>query len=121
GAHADKAQSSGTSQSANDAKIQQLEQDMQDLSAQVQDLKRSSSDQYADLQAQQQKNAGGKFSIKNGRPTFTDGDFTFAIRSLIQYDTAYYGQGQLPSGKDFSSGNNFRRARLGFDGAYGDW
>ncbi|HTT97887.1 MAG TPA: hypothetical protein VMF58_07535, partial [Rhizomicrobium sp.] len=43
-AYADKAQSNGTSssQSANDAKIQQLEQDIQDLNAQVQDLKRSS-------------------------------------------------------------------------------
>ena len=121
-AQADKAQSSGTSaQGANDAKIQQLEQDIQDLNAQVQDLKRSSSDQYADLQAQQKNAGGAKFSIKNGRPTFTDGDFTFALRALVQFDSAYYGQGKLPAGKDLSSGNNFRRARFGFDGTWSDW
>ncbi len=121
-AQAQKAPSSGSpTQAASDAKIQQLEQDIQDLNAQVQDLKRSSADQYADLEAQQQKSTGGKFSIKNGRPTFTDGDFTFALRSLVQFDSAYYGQGKLPIGKDFSSGNDFRRARFGFDGSYSDW
>jgi phosphate-selective porin OprO/OprP len=120
-AHADRAQSSGTSQSANDAKIQQLEQDIQDLDAQVKDLKRSTADQYSDIQSQQQKGVSAKFSIKNGRPTFTDGDFTFALRALVQYDSAYYGQGQLPAGKDLSSGNDFRRARFGFDGGYGGW
>ncbi len=41
-AHAQRGTSSGTSaQGADDAKIRQLEQDIQDLSAQVQDLKRS--------------------------------------------------------------------------------
>lgn len=120
-AHADKAQSSGTSvQSANDARIQQLEQDIQDLNAQVQDLKRSSSDQYADIQKAQ--SSGAKFSLKNGRPTFTDGDFSFSLRALVQYDTAYYAQGKVPSGTDFSSGSNFRRARFGFEGtAFTDW
>ncbi len=113
---------SGTasSPSASDEKIQQLEQDIQDLSAQVQDLKRSSADQYTDIQNQQAK--GVKVSIKNGRPTISDGDFSLSLRSLVQFDTAYYGQGQLPTGIDFSSGNNFRRARFGFDGtAFGDW
>ncbi len=122
-AQADRATSSGTSAqgAANDAKIQQLEQDIQDLNAQVQDLKRSSSDQYADVQAAQSAK-GVKVSIKNGRPTISDGDFSLSLRSLVQFDTAYYGQGQLPTGIDFSSGNNFRRARFGFDGtALGDW
>jgi phosphate-selective porin OprO/OprP len=116
-----RADSSGTSaQSASDAKIQQLEQDIQDLNAQVQDLKRSTADQYTDVQNQQAK--GAKFTIKNGRPTFTDGDFTFALRSLVQYDSAYYGEGKLPAGTDFSSGNTFRRARFGFEGtAFSDW
>lgn len=121
-AQAEKAQSSGTSSqgAANDAKIQQLEQDIQDLNAQVQDLKRSSSDQYADIQKAQ--SSGAKFSMKNGRPTFTDGDFSLSLRALVQYDTAYYAQGKVPSGTDFSSGSNFRRARFGFEGtAFTDW
>jgi phosphate-selective porin OprO/OprP len=107
-------------QEANDAKLQQLQQDIQDLNAQVQDLKRSTADQYTDVQKQQ---AGGvKVTINNGRPTISGPDFTFALRSLVQYDSAYYGQGQLPAGIDFSSGNDFRRARFGFDGtAFGDW
>lgn len=121
-AQAERAPSSGTSaQGANDAKIQQLEQDIQDLNAQVQDLKRSTADQYTDVQNQQAK--GAKFSLKNGRPTFTDGDFTFSLRGLVQYDTAYYMQGKsIPSSTDFSSGSNFRRARFGFEGtAFTDW
>ena len=111
-------------QEANDAKVQQLEQDIQQLNAQVQDLKRSTADQYTDIQKQQAANQTGgvKVAINNGRPTISGPDFTFALRSLVQYDSAYYGQGQLPAGTDFSSGNNFRRARFGFDGtAFGDW
>jgi phosphate-selective porin OprO/OprP len=120
-AHAEHAQAGGTSgQGADDAKIQQLEQDIQDLQSQVQDLKRSTADQYTDVQNQQAK--GVKVAINNGRPTITGDDFTFSLRSLVQYDSAYYGQGQLPAGTDFSSGNNFRRARLGFEGtAFKDW
>jgi phosphate-selective porin OprO/OprP len=123
-AHAQRGSSSGTSaQGADDAKIQQLEQDIQDLSAQVQDLKRSTADQYSDVQKTQAAQGGGaKFSMKNGRPTFTDGDFSLSLRALVQFDTAYYGQGKVPAGTDFSSGSNFRRARFGFDGtAFTDW
>lgn len=120
-AQAQHAQSSATSaQGADDARIQKLEQDIQDLNAQMQDLKRSSADQYSDIQTQQAK--GAKFTIKNGRPTFTDGDFSLSLRALVQYDTAYYAQGKVPTGTDFSSGSNFRRARFGFEGtAFNDW
>lgn len=103
-------------------KIGQLEQDIQDLQAQVQDLKRSSADQHADIQSEQSK--GVKVSLANGRPTIAsaDGDFSFSLRSLVQFDSAYYGQGKLPAGTDFASGSNFRRARFGFDGtAIKDW
>jgi phosphate-selective porin OprO/OprP len=121
-AHAQHAQSGGATpaQGATDSKIEQLEQDIQDLQSQVQDLKRSTADQYTDVQNQQSK--GVKVTINNGRPTVTGDDFTFSLRSLVQYDSAYYGQGQLPAGTDFSSGNNFRRARFGFEGtAFKDW
>ncbi|HTO42308.1 MAG TPA: porin [Rhizomicrobium sp.] len=125
-----------------DAKVDALQQQVQQLNAELQtlkqqraeqadqidpsaaviDLKRSTAAQYAELQAQRAKDV--QISLKNGRPTFTtsDGDFSLAIRSLIQYDTAYYAQGQRPAGSDLSSGNNFRRARLGVNGTlFKDW
>lgn len=111
-------------QEANDAKIQQLEQDIQDLTTQVQDLKRSTADQYSDIQKQQAANQTGgvKLTINNGRPTIAGPDFALSLRALVQYDSAYYGQGKVPLGTDFASGNNFRRARFGFEGtAFKDW
>lgn len=96
-----------------------------DLQAQVEDLKRSTSAQYADVQAQQAK--APKATIDNGRLTVSsaDGKFTAAVRALGQYDTAYYSQSSraLKSGApDLSSGSNFRRAQLGIQGkVFGDW
>lgn len=132
--------------SSTDAKIEILQKEVQRLNAELQtlkqqrneqikqdadqvdpaaaiiDLKRSTSAQYADLQAQRAKDV--QLSLKNGRPTFTtsDGDFSLALRSLVQYDTAYYAQGKRPPGSDLSSGNNFRRARFGVNGTlFKDW
>ena len=108
------------------AKIDQLQQQIDDLNAEVADLKRSTSDQYADVaraQADQPK-PDVLVSLKNGRPSFksADGDFSLDIRALVQFDTAYYGQGKTPPGIDFSSGSNFRRARLGVQGTlFKDW
>jgi phosphate-selective porin OprO/OprP len=114
-------ESSGQSaQGASGDRIQQLEQDIQDLQAQVQDLKRSTADQYSDVQNQQAKAV--KVTIKNGRPAISSDDFSLSLRALVQYDSAYYGQGKVPAGTDFSSGNNFRRARFGFEGtAFDAW
>ncbi len=107
-------------QEANDAKVQQMEQEIQDLQGQVQDLKRSTADQYTDIQ--NQKASGIKVTLNNGRPTIAGPDFTFSLRSLVQFDTAYYGQSTIPGGIDFSSGGNFRRARFGFEGtAFDNW
>jgi phosphate-selective porin OprO/OprP len=129
-----------------DAKLDALQQQVQQLNAEIQDLKqqraadeaqkaeepdaqaaiadlkRSTSAQYADLQAQRANDV--QISLKNGRPTFTsgDGNFSVSLRTLVQYDTAYYGQGKSPANTDFSSGNNFRRARFGAGGTlFKDW
>ncbi len=91
---------------ADAAKIDQLEQDIQDLQSQVLDLKRSTADQYSDVQNQQAK--GVKVTINNGRPTISNDDFSLSLRALVQYDSAYYAEGKLPTGIDFDSGNNFR-------------
>ncbi len=117
GAHA----AAGTAQQS---KIDGLQQQIDDLSAQVADLKRGTSDQYADVVRKQGDKPDVTVSIKNGRPSFksADGDFSLDIRALVQFDSAYYADGKVPIGTDFSSGSNFRRARLGVQGTlFKDW
>jgi phosphate-selective porin OprO/OprP len=106
------------------SKIDALQQQIDGLNAQVADLKRSTSDQYADVVQKEGEKPDVRVSLKNGRPSFksASGDFSLDIRALVQFDTAYYGQGKNPSGVDFSSGSNFRRARLGVEGVlFSDW
>ncbi len=116
------------STAATDEKIKDLQDQIQGLSDQIVDLKRSTGDQYTDVQNQQASLV--KVSLANGRPTFSsaDGQFTAAIRTLVQFDWAYYAQGggakSLPAayGPDLSSGSNFRRVYLGLQGkVFGDW
>ena len=105
-------------------KIDALQQQIDDLNAQVADLKRSTADQYADVAQKQGDKPDVSVSLKNGRPSFksADGDFSLDIRALVQFDSAYYGNGKVPAGTDFSSGSNFRRARLGVQGTlFTDW
>jgi phosphate-selective porin OprO and OprP len=122
------ADSSAPAATDTSAKIRALESQIQDLSNQVQDLKRSTSAQYEDTRNQQ--DAAVKVSIANGRPSISsaDGQFTAAIRTLVQADWAYYSQSAsaalLPAayGPDLSSGANFRRVYLGVQGKlFGDW
>lgn len=93
------------------------------LETQVIDLKRAQNAAYTDVQTQ--RNADVKVTLANARPTFTtaDGAFALSLRSLLQYDTAYYSQdNRALSATDLSSGSNFRRARIGFQGkAFSDW
>ena len=111
-----------------DDRLKALEQELDAVNTQLADLKRSQSDQYGDLNHQ----LGGLVQVKldNGRPTFTtaDGDFSLAIRALVQLDWGYYSQSAtaaaLPAafGPDLSSGANFRRVYLGVQGkAFRDW
>src|SRR3984957_16648604 len=132
---------------ASDPRVGQLEQQLQDVerqlaeikanqalqaqndnSAAVVDLKRSTSDQYLDLN--RTVSALPRSSVDNGRLQITssDGRFSAALRALIQFDTGYYSQEHsanlLPAayGNDFSSGSNFRRVYLNLQGrVFGDW
>lgn len=113
---------------ATQERINALESQIQSLSDQVTDLKRSTGAQYADIKKDQA--AAAKLSIANGRPTITsaDGQFSAAIRALVQYDYGYYMQAAaaktLPAayGPDLSSGSNFRRLYFGLQGKlFGDW
>ncbi|HVP85330.1 MAG TPA: porin [Rhizomicrobium sp.] len=130
-----------------DAKIETLQQQVQQLNAELQelkrqqaaeqaqatdqvdvqaalaDLKRSTSAQYQDIQDQRANDV--QVSLKNGRPTLAtaDGNFSVSLRTLVQYDTGYYSQSTFPTANtDFSSGSNFRRARFGASGTlFKDW
>jgi phosphate-selective porin OprO/OprP len=129
---------------SSDPKIETLEQQLRDVEQQlaeikaqqaqsdntaaVVDLKRSTSDQYLDLN--KTVSALPRSSIDNGRlqVTSNDGRFSAALRTLIQFDTGYYMQEHsaslLPAayGNDFGSGSNFRRVYLNLQGrVFGDW
>ena len=60
------------------------------------------------------------FTLTNGRPTFqtASGNFSAALRSLVQVDGGYFMQGgnRPAASRDLNSGTNFRRARLGLSG-----
>ncbi|HVW75893.1 MAG TPA: porin [Rhizomicrobium sp.] len=93
-----------------------------DSSAAVADLKRSTSAHYVDIN--NRLDAQTRTSLDNGRLSFAsaDGNFTFALRSLVQFDYGYFGQGRNPASVDLNSGSNFRRAQFGFTGtAWKDW
>jgi phosphate-selective porin OprO and OprP len=97
-------------------------QTQNDSSAAVVDLKRSTSDQYKDLSDRLDnrpvvKLDDGRFSIAS-----RNGDFTLSLRSLVQFDYGYFGQGKNPASVDLNSGSNFRRAQIGLVGtAWRDW
>jgi phosphate-selective porin OprO/OprP len=138
------AQSVAKKAPASDPRINVLEQQLRDVQQQlaeikgtqsandysgaVTDLKRSTSDQYTDINSR--LDAQSKASVDNGRLSISsaDGRFTAAIRGLFQYDTGYYSQSHVGStlpagyGNDFGSGSNFRRVYLGLSGkVFGDW
>lgn len=126
------------SKSSSDSRIGVLEQQLRDVEAQlaqikndqaandasaaVADLKRSTSAHYADIN--NRLDAQTKVGLDNGRLAIAsaDGNFTFALRSLIQFDYGYFGQGKNPASIDLNSGSNFRRAQFGFAGtAWKNW
>jgi phosphate-selective porin OprO/OprP len=111
-----------TPQDPREARIAALETEIRDLAVQVADLKASGSNGLRAARADQA--AQPKVSLANLRPQIAtaDGDFEFALRSVVQFDAAHYHVSPLRADNDLSSGANFRRARLGFDAtAFRDW
>jgi phosphate-selective porin OprO/OprP len=113
---------------SSEERLRALEAELEDVHAQLGDLKRSQSNQYGDVN--RRFDTGVQVRLDNGRPTFAtaDGDFSLAIRTLVQLDWGYYSQSAaaaaLPPafGPDLSSGANFRRVYLGIQGkVFGDW
>lgn len=114
-----------------EARIEQLEQEVRDLAAEVEDLKAGEANGIKQIQSDQQVQAAQStrptVGLTNSRPQITAGNgaFTFALRSVVQFDAADYSvTNNSPTApvQPFSSGTVFRRARLGFDAtAYKDW
>ena len=123
---------------ATDPRVSILEQQLRDVRAEIAalkkaqdeagssaallDLKRATGDQYKDLS--DQIAALPKVTHPNGRFTFAsaDGQFTLALRGLVQFDAGHFSQGRNPPSVDLNSGTNFRRAQLGFQGTvFRDW
>jgi phosphate-selective porin OprO/OprP len=104
------------------ARLDALEKRNEELEAQIADLKTASS---ANVQiVRDQVNAQPTVTLNNARPTITtaDGNFKFAVRSLVQFDAAHYNVSPRTPANDLGSGTNFRRARLGIEGtAFKDW
>ena len=118
-------QASGISQEqalALTARLDALERHNEELESQIADLKTqttAAAQGIRDTQAAQPT-----VTVANGRPTVTspDGNFKFALRSVVQFDAADYSESPRTAANDLGSGTNFRRARLGFDGtAFKNW
>lgn len=119
--------------------IAEQQQKLEELSAQVQDVKVSAGNQFAETQRRAAD--APKVQIKDARPTFSTGDgkYSASLRGRFQFDYAHYIQN--PSGgpanldfrrgsfgdateavhaRDLNDGTNFRRAQLGVEGKLTD-
>jgi phosphate-selective porin OprO/OprP len=110
-----------------EARIEHLEAEVRALAAEVEDLKASRDNGIKQIQAAQDlpaaQSARPQVGLTNARPQIRTGNgaFSFALRSVVQFDAAHYDVSPTPIGA-FASGTDFRRARLGFDAtAYKDW
>ena len=115
-----------------DARIHELEERLEAIEAQIEDLKESSAADTAEIRRVQA--AAPATTLANGRPTIAlsgDPNQRIAVRAIAQFDVSQYNQdgpktpdnrrADANAASDLNSGSNFRRARLGVDGAYGDW
>ncbi|MGB8601749.1 MAG: porin [Rhizomicrobium sp.] len=123
-----------------DAKIQNLQQQLETLQKQIADLKATDSAALETAKKQREEiesrvaetekkqKSAVTTTLTAGRPTWAsaDGAFTASIRAVLQADYGYYMQSKaarkLSTGPDLSSGANIRRAQLGLQGKlFGDW
>ncbi|HEX5264069.1 MAG TPA: porin, partial [Phenylobacterium sp.] len=104
------------------ARLDALEKRNEELESQIADLKTQTT--AAAQGIRETAAAQPTVTVANGRPTVTspDGNFKFALRSVVQFDAADYSESPRTAANDLGSGTNFRRARLGFDGtAFKNW
>jgi phosphate-selective porin OprO/OprP len=116
-----------------DERLTALEQRLQDIRQQLAQMRRQNdsaprAQPVAPVPSaaveRKDRNDAPRLDLTNGRLSVVsaDGDFSFSLRSLVQFDTGYFAQGRGPAGIDLNSGTNFRRAQFGFVGtAWRDW
>jgi phosphate-selective porin OprO/OprP len=133
-----------------EARIEQLEAEVQLLADEVQDLKRNQASQIQTIAADEKRlpaPTSAIATIASGKPVIAspDGKFTAAFHGIMQFDAAQYDQpspGPIASdfrrdgpaiggtssnveaahARNLKNGDVFRRARIGIDGnVYGDW
>ena len=120
---------------ARETRIRELEARVAEIESELQHLRAEDAARTAQApgSAPQQQQAP-TISVVNGRPTITsaNNEFRFSIRALGQFDVAGYMQarpaapdnrrGDAANASDLNSGSNFRRARIGIEGAaFRDW
>lgn len=118
--------------------VAEQQQKLEELSAQVQDVKTSTVNQFSD--ERRIRDEGPKLAIKDARPTFTSGDgkSSISLRGRLSLDYANYSQddaGPLATdfrrgsfgdateasrARDLNDGTNFRRAQIGIEGKLDD-
>ena len=104
------------------ARLDALEKRNDQLEAQVTDLKAQVGAGQSLIR--EEIHSQPSVSLSAARPTIVspDGNFKFALRSLVQFDAAHHDVSPLRTDNDLVSGTNFRRVRFGIDGtAYKDW
>ncbi len=118
--------------------IAEQQKKLDELASQVQDVKVSTVNQFAD--ERRIRNEGPKLAIKDARPTFTSGDgkSSISLRGRLSLDYANYFQdraGPLATdfrrgsfgdateatrARDLNDGTNLRRAQIGVEGKLDD-
>ncbi len=115
--------SSAMAQTA-DERIAALEARLAAMSGELAALKTATAKTDQDLKKQAAAPAT-QLALTGGRPMLStvDGTQKFAIRAVGQFDAASYDEhSNDPAANDLNSGTNFRRARLGIEGAFAkDW
>jgi phosphate-selective porin OprO/OprP len=118
--------------------LAEQQQKLDELSAQVQDVKVSTVNQFADERRTREE--APKLTIKDARPTFASGDgkSSISLRGRLSLDYANYFQdragplatdfrrgsfgdaSEASRARDLNDGTNFRRAQIGVEGKLDD-
>lgn len=103
-------------------RLQALEERLLVLESELAQYKEAAVQQrVAELEAEKNKKPGGTFELRPA-PRFTSDDkkFSFRLRGRAEMDYAAFNIRKGP--RDFNSGTELRRARLGIDGTmFSDW
>jgi len=112
------------SQASQDSRVSVMQQQLDAITAQLNDIKTAQASAAADIDTLKLPPAASAVTatLSNGKPAFAtqDGRFTANLRAVVMFDAGkYFQKSSLPaavSNRDLNDGANFRRARFGIDG-----